>query len=310
MAQRGTTDLSFVLGVNKPSGMSSHDVVNRVRTLFGERRVGHFGTLDPLASGVLVLGVGPAARLDAYLTSHDKTYVARIVFGEERNTDDAEGEVIAYADVPECVSDAQFASSILSACTGSLEQVPPAFSAIKRNGHTSYELARKGQIVDLEPRAVTVYSAELLSCDTSSWTVSFTVSGGTYIRALARDIGHAVGCGAYLASLERTMLGDVSLAQCQTLDDIDAANPHILDPISLLGFPCIEVPASLASALNNGGELPLICLGTQLEPSCALEDGDFVSIILDNTLKGIYRLDLTRNAYVCACLFRIGVARG
>ena len=174
--------------------MTSHDVVNRVRRITGERRVGHAGTLDPMATGVLVVLVGPATRLAPYLTSAEKTYEARIAFGAETDTDDAEGRVTLTAAVPDEVCDPFAAAAMVASLVGVHEQIPPAYSAIKRGGVVAYEAARKGEALELEPRTVEVASAELLGVqvDPPAWDVAFAVSKGTYIRALARDLGRAV----------------------------------------------------------------------------------------------------------------------
>ena len=305
MAKRGASGRSFVLAVDKPSGMTSHDVVNRCRAAFGERRVGHFGTLDPLAEGVMLVGVGSAARLDRYLVEHDKSYVARIVFGEERASDDAEGSVIEARPVPACIADHAFAEETLASFAGPQLQVPPVYSAIKHGGVSSHVMARKGQEVAMEPRAIEVHGARLLSCDARSWTVLFDVSKGTYIRALARDIGRAVGCGAYLGGLLRDRLGDIVLADCNPLDDL--ANPEamrLLDPVALLGFRHIELLEVQRKALENGGALPVSCTeGT-------LNDGELVSVVSDNRLKAVYRADAQAGCLKCDCMFSPGVERG
>ena len=142
--KRGQSGLSLIIGIDKPQGMSSHDAVNRIRRMFGERRVGHMGTLDPLATGVLAVCVGPASRLDAYLTNHDKTYEARIAFGAQTDTDDAAGEVIRQAAVASELSDATFAQEYLASIVGPRMQMPPAYSAIKKDGVKAYEAARRG----------------------------------------------------------------------------------------------------------------------------------------------------------------------
>ena len=185
MAKRGTTDLCLLLAVDKPSGMTSHDVVNRARRIFGERRIGHTGTLDPLASGVLPLCVGPATRLDNYLTGHDKSYVVSVVFGAATDTDDCEGQVIRTGEVPEEIFDPFFATTFVASLVGKSKQLPPAYSAIKVNGEKAYEAARKGRIIDLTPRDIEVYAAELLGIygldglEPPRWDIAFSVSKGT-----------------------------------------------------------------------------------------------------------------------------------
>lgn len=304
MAKRGTSGLSFLVAIDKPVGISSHDVVNRLRWALGEGRIGHFGTLDPLASGVMVVGVGPAARLMNYLVDHDKTYVARIVFGQERNTDDAEGVPIAEAPVPAQVGERPFAENVLSDFVGELHQVPPQFSAIKRGGVTAYTRARAGEAIDLAPRDIRVHSAELLEVAPDEWTVRFCVSKGTYIRALARDIGRAVGCGAYLGGLRRERLGDIGLDACMTLEDVENVSElRLLDPVELLGYPCLDIPEAERKALMNGAKLPVFL------PDMPLAYQGLVCALCDDELKAIYRV--SDMPYMdCDCLFSIGVARG
>lgn len=161
--KRGSSEHCLVVGVNKPAGMSSHDVVNRVRRIFGERRVGHTGTLDPMAEGVLPVCVGPATRLDPYLTGHDKTYRVRIAFGMSTTTDDAEGEVLRRGEVPARLEDRAFAELFLAGQVGARKQLPPAYSAIKVNGKKAYEAARQGTIIDLTPRDIEVLDARLVA---------------------------------------------------------------------------------------------------------------------------------------------------
>ena len=149
--KRGESGLSLVVGVDKPSGMTSHDVVNRCRRIFGEKRVGHTGTLDPLASGVLPICIGPATRLGAYLTGHDKAYRATIAFGVGTDTDDCEGTVTRTGEAPVEAGDRSFAEQAVEQMLGPQKQMPPAYSAIKVNGKKSYEAAREGHIIELSP---------------------------------------------------------------------------------------------------------------------------------------------------------------
>ena len=183
MARRTPSQLNMLLAVDKPVGCTSHDVVSQCRRALHERRVGHAGTLDPMASGVMVVGVGQATRLLGMLTLDTKSYVADISFGVETNTDDAEGEPIA-ADL----RDPAYARERLCAMLGPQMQVPPAFSAISVNGVRAYKAAREGNAVELPPRPVEVYSADLIAVsgegDACVWTAAFSVSKGTYIRAL------------------------------------------------------------------------------------------------------------------------------
>ena len=225
--KRGTTDLCLVLAVDKPSGMTSHDVVSRARRIFGEKRIGHTGTLDPLASGVLPLCVGPATRLDQFLTGHDKSYVVSVVFGAATDTDDCDGGVIRTGVVPDEVFDPFFASVFVGGLVGKSKQLPPVYSAIKVGGTKACDAARKGRVIDLAPRDIEVYSAELLGIggadgtEPARWDIAFKVSKGTYIRALARDIGNSLGCPAHVGALRRTAAGAIGIADCVTLEVLE-----------------------------------------------------------------------------------------
>ena len=221
--KRGLSGLSLVVGINKPVGMSSHDVVNRCRRIFNERRVGHTGTLDPLASGVLPICVGPATRLDPYLTGHEKSYRVTMAFGFETDTDDSEGKLTVQKPIPDDLLDGEFADAYVQGLIGTHQQMPPQYSAIKIDGKKAYDLARAGKEVKLEPRTIEIKNAQLIdrySLDEPApirWTMDFTVSKGTYIRSLVRDIGRELGCAAHMVALERTCSGALDLATCISL---------------------------------------------------------------------------------------------
>ena len=252
----------MLLGINKPQGCTSHDVVARARRALHERRIGHAGTLDPLATGVMVLGVGQATRLLGLLTQERKEYLADIVFGCETNTDDAEGmPTREVAPTPE-LRQPEVATRALSRLVGPTMQVPPAFSAISVNGVRSYKRAREGEDVELPARPITVYTAQLISItqnDTGAvvWTVAFAVSKGTYIRALARDLGRAVGGAAHIGALQRTASGCIHLASCLGLDDlgVEQVREHALDPVAALGVPSLSVSARDLTDISCGRPL-------------------------------------------------------
>ncbi|MCQ2383090.1 MAG: hypothetical protein MJ060_04695 [Clostridia bacterium] len=166
--KRGNTDLNFLIGINKPAGMTSHDVVNKIRNITGEGRVGHMGTLDPFATGVLLIGVGSAARLNSYLENHDKTNIATSDFGKNTNTYDSEGEVTQTFDTDDRIYDKDFANEYLAKIVGKQMQVPPAYSAIKMDGKAAYKSARKGNSPKLEPREIEIFSAKLMSIHDNS----------------------------------------------------------------------------------------------------------------------------------------------
>lgn len=259
---RGATSLSGVLAVDKPAGMTSHDVVAALRRATGERRIGHAGTLDPLATGLMLVLVGPATRLAQYLSGQDKSYETTIVFGIATDTLDADGTVTGTAPVPETVFDAEVARRLLASLEGPADQVPPVYSAIKTGGVVAHRAARAGDTPDLAPRPVVIHEARLLGIedDSRSWRVALRVSKGTYVRAFARDVGEAAGTLAHVASLRRTAIGDVHIVDAQPLADATAAGlagvlePLFIDPVRLLGLPVL---ADAAAAASNGAAVPV-----------------------------------------------------
>ena len=248
-ARRGATDLSGVLAVDKPDGMTSHDVVAAVRAATGERRVGHAGTLDPLATGLLLVLVGPATRLERYLSGHDKRYEARIAFGTATDTLDADGTVTSTADVPDGLFEPECAKAILAGFIGPQLQAPPVYSAIKIDGVPSHRRARAGEERALAERDIVVYEARLVVVDpvARTWDVAFHVSKGTYVRSLARDIGLAAGTVGHLAALRRTAIGSCDVTEALTLDEVSALGrsgelaTRFVDPAELLGMPILSV---------------------------------------------------------------------
>ncbi len=291
-ARRGSSGLSGILPVDKPAGMTSHDVVSRVRRATGERRVGHAGTLDPAATGLLVVLVGPATRLAPYLTAEKKTYLARVAFGAETDTDDAEGEVVREAPVPNEVRDEAAARAIASGFVGTHSQVPPAFSAIKRDGVTAHRAARAGQALELEERLIEVFELELLGVDASeaTWDIEVTVSKGTYIRALARDIGREVGSAAHLLGLRRTRSGSVELAGAMTLPEIEAAEgacdiaARFADPVAALGLSAVEVDEGGALRVASGS---VLSVGVHCSADVCPASGP-VAVVRDGVLLAVY----------------------
>ncbi|REE99205.1 tRNA pseudouridine(55) synthase TruB [Thermomonospora umbrina] len=250
--------------VDKPADWTSHDVVARMRRLAGTRRVGHAGTLDPMATGVLVVGVDKATRLLGHLALTEKVYEATIRLGESTNTDDAEGETTATASAAEVAGEALAAA--VEALTGEILQVPPQVSAIKVNGQRAYKMARKGEEVELRARPVTVSDFTVGEIrrhgDLVDLDASITCSSGTYIRALARDLGAALGTGGHLTALRRTRVGPYGLDLARTLDQL-ASHCDVL-PIGdavAAAFPRRDVDAADAKAIAHGGRLPATGLG-------------------------------------------------
>jgi tRNA pseudouridine55 synthase len=230
--KRGATNLSGILAVDKPSGITSHDVVDRLRRITGEGRIGHAGTLDPAATGLLLICIGPATKQADALMAGRKTYEARILFGAATSTDDAEGSVIATAPIPARIADEAYARGVLAGFEGEQQQMPPQFAAIKKNGKKAYQLARAGEHVELEPRTISIYELRLIAATSEYWDIEADVSKGTYIRALARDLGEAVGSKAHMGALRRTRSGAISIAQAKTLEDLQQGNVenYFLDP--------------------------------------------------------------------------------
>lgn len=213
--------------IDKPKGITSHDVVHRLRKILNEKRIGHGGTLDPNATGLLIVGIGrdSTKKLDSISKNKDKTYEAQVVLGETRTTDDIEGEIKkkVSADMVKQISKQEIAK-VLSLFKGKQKQTPPAFSAIKIKGKKAYELARKGINLKLKPRNVVVYSIKLKEYKNPLLIIETKVSSGTYIRALARDIGEKLGCGAYLKELRRTRIGEYDVKDSVKLGKLNKDN--------------------------------------------------------------------------------------
>ena len=290
MARRTPSQLNMLLAVDKPVGCTSHDVVSQCRRALHERRVGHAGTLDPMASGVMVVGVGQATRLLGMLTLNTKNYVADISFGSETNTDDAEGvRTVAVADE---LRNPAYARERLAAMLGPQMQVPPAFSAISVNGVRAYKSAREGNAVDLPPRPVEVYAADLIAVggegDTCVWTVAFSVSKGTYIRALARDLGRACESAAHISALRRTASGVVSIGACHAVEELspESAAGFALDPIAALGATRVDLPGNLADDLLCGRRIPVERALADFDSSKAP-----FALVLDGGLKALARIE-------------------
>jgi len=240
--------------------MTSHDVVSRIRRLAGTRRVGHAGTLDPMATGVLVIGVEQATRLLGHLMLTAKEYQATIRLGQSTSTDDAEGEPTGGAPAVAVTRDRLDAE--IARLTGEIMQVPPGVSAIKVNGERAYKLTRAGAAPELQPRPVTVYEFTITRAarDGDFLDVEATVrcSSGTYIRALARDLGAALGTGGHLTALRRTSVGVYDISQARSLDQL--TERFVLTPLPIAvssAFPCVGLSQAQAVRLSHGAQLPL-----------------------------------------------------
>lgn len=241
-----------ILLIDKPAGCTSHDVVDEVRRRFHTRRVGHAGTLDPLATGLLVVAVGPATRFLQYLPLEPKEYVAEITFGKATLSYDAESEVTEEGEVP---GDLELRlQEILPRFRGLIPQIPPMFSAVKVGGKPLYRYAREGAEVARAPRNVHVGEIDLLNHQADRVSARIVCSGGTYIRTLAHDIGQAVGCGAYLSSLNRTQVGRFRLAEAVPLEQIQ---PERMLPLAeaLLPMPMIGLSAQQVEKVREGRQV-------------------------------------------------------
>ena len=278
--------------VDKPGGWTSHDVVGKMRRLVGTRRVGHAGTLDPMATGVLVLGVERATRLLGHLALTRKEYEATVRLGQSTITDDAEGEVTeqAAAERVAAVVDEAIAAGI-AALSGEIMQVPSAVSAIKVDGVRSYARVRSGDEVKLQPRPITVYEFELRETrrlpaeGLIDLDVRVACSSGTYIRALARDLGEGLGVGGHLTALRRTRVGPYTLAEAESLTELmalyEAGEPIPVLPIAQAAgaaFPRYDADEEQAKAIAHGGPLPARGLGPGPIAVFA-PDGTFLALV-------------------------------
>jgi tRNA pseudouridine55 synthase len=272
-----------IVVVDKPGGLTSHDVVALVRRFAGTRRVGHAGTLDPMATGVLVVGVGRATRLLGHLSLHDKRYLATARLGQVTSTDDAEGTVIESRSCSSITPD-DVKSAALS-FVGVIEQRPPAVSAIKVEGKRAYALARAGAEVVLASRSVTVTEFGVLGVrrvgEFVDVDLDVTCSSGTYVRALARDLGATLGVGGHLTALRRTRVGGFAIEAARTLDELeDSFTLTPLDDAVAAAFPRRDLDENQAVVLSHGGKLPASDLGD--EPVAAFgPDGVFIALLED-----------------------------
>ncbi|HLG72442.1 MAG TPA: tRNA pseudouridine(55) synthase TruB [Chloroflexota bacterium] len=262
---------SGILNIHKPTGVTSFDVVAKVRKAAAMKRVGHAGTLDPLASGVLLVCLGQATRVISYLQDAPKVYRAEIKLGERTDTYDAEGQVVEMLPVPDVLDLERFVGDIL--------QTPPLYSALKREGRPLYDYARKGQTVEVEPRLVHVERIELLSWQPPLASIAVHCGKGTYIRSLANDLG------GHLTALVREAVGDFHLASALTLDRLDAWENELM-PISaaLPRLPRVTVSTAEAARLRNGLRLPL----PEPEAIALDESGREVAILRDGQPKIVF----------------------
>jgi tRNA pseudouridine55 synthase len=270
--------------IDKPQGFTSHDAVARIRRLAGTRKVGHAGTLDPMATGLLILGLGSSTRLLTFIVGLTKEYVATIRLGSSSNTDDAEGQLLGFAPLAqlERVTDQLIAEGIIP-LTGEIEQVPSTVSAIKVDGRRAYALARAGESVELTARAVKVHAFDILSIKRGALEgnsfidveVRVECSSGTYIRALARDLGFKLGVGGHLTELRRTRIGSFHVTDAHNLEKLEGA-PELLTPADVARgmFSWIDLNETQARDLSQGKKVLLEGYPDSKEPVAAIGPGD------------------------------------
>jgi tRNA pseudouridine55 synthase len=280
---------SGILLVDKPQGITSHDAVARTRKLAGTRKVGHAGTLDPMATGLLVLGINSSTRLLTFLVGLDKEYFATIRLGAATSTDDAEGEVTATAPAGAVAAIGRSdLAAALEPLSGTISQVPSSVSAIKVDGKRAYTLARAGETVELAARTVTVRALEVLDArgdgDFLDVDVRIECSSGTYIRAIARDLGSALGVGGHLTALRRTKIGPFSVTDAADLETMDVAS-SLLGPAAVASrlFPTYRLSDSQATDLGHGKRL--------VDESWTGGAGPVAAVAPDGRLVGLVQFD-------------------
>lgn len=290
-----------ILVVDKPPGATSFDIVRMVRKGTGVKRVGHGGTLDPAATGVLLVLLGQAARVSDYLMDLPKTYVAVVRLGVETDTYDADGETVSEHDVTATAEDVRRA---LAAFQGEIEQMPPAYSALKVEGKRAYDLARRGEAVALRPRKVQIYRVSLLRYDPPLAEIEVECGRGTYIRSLAHDLGAALGCGAHLAALRRTRIGPFTTESAlseerlrEALADGSWRQRLLPTDCGLVSLPALTVGAEAERDLRHGQAVKLDAATTgRLPPPtdgrearCYAEDGSLIGILRYDAAAGAWR---------------------
>ncbi len=292
MSQR----IDGVVLLDKPCGMTSQSAVTSVKRLLHADKAGHTGTLDPMATGLLPVCLGEATKYSQDLLDADKVYQARLRFGIQTDTGDAQGQIIAEkstAEVTDNVMAKSLINGILPRFIGEIEQVPPMYSALKRDGKPLYEYARAGVEIERESRRITIYSITVLDISWPEIALEIHCSKGTYIRVLAEDIGHALGCGAHLIGLRRTMVGHLSLDRAVTLDGISDIAPQVLPVDALLqSLPELTVDDHQAKRLEMGQRVP-----------CALN----MATQWANSLFRIYRSQALPQNFIGTADWRSGV---
>jgi len=290
MVTQGPEDgVAGVLLVDKPAGPTSHDIVSGVRRALGIRRVGHAGTLDPFATGLLLLCVGRATRLVRYLHLLDKRYLARLRLGAETSSHDPEGEVVSRSEGWRELGREELEAA-LAGFVGEIEQVPPAFSAVRVEGRRAHRVARAGGVVELEPRRVRVASLGLTAFEPPEAEVEAVVGTGTYVRGLARDLGRRLGCGAHLVALRRTAVGPFAVERALSPEEVEEAGAESIDgsgawlsPAEALAWlPARELSEDEVERVRHGGRIAAGNgdgdAGREPVPVALLREGELVAV--------------------------------
>lgn len=282
--------ISGFLDVDKPAGWTSHDVVAKVRRLVGQKRVGHAGTLDPPATGLLVLGLGKATRLMRYLQATDKVYRARIVFGIGTDTLDATGAILDREPMP--ITERELTEA-MERFVGTISQIPPMVSAVKVDGRRLYELARRGETVERTARLVEIYSLTLEDFSPGPYpeaTVALRCSSGTYVRSLAYDLGAALGGTAHVAALRRVAIGSRTVDEAHTIEELEAVGDGLRSAVvpmaeGLAGLPTVVADPESAKAVSHGSPFPRSAM------EAAPPSGPFSVVDGGGELLAVYRAD-------------------
>lgn len=314
--KRGTSGLSGLICIDKPTNMTSHDVVMHVKKTLGEGRVGHAGTLDPLATGLMIIGVGQATRLLNFISTEKKRYEAEISFGSATNTDDSEGQIISQKPIPACAYDIEHAQQVLNNFRGTIQQVPPRFSAISVDGKRSYKRAREGESFDLPARTTEVYEAQLLSVEADEehksciWKCEFFVAKGCYIRALARDIGEKMHTCAHISALRRTEIGCIGIDVACSLTDFVAHYQNSSDNLEIFKSfalnPCCILDAD--TYLLSDEEYIKASHGNPIEVPdeiCSTLRKKYVVLVYEHKMIGLWQKQGTK--LVCLCNTLTGI---
>lgn len=298
VAPRREIPLVGILNVDKPPGLTSHDVVDVIRRVTGQHKVGHAGTLDPMATGVLLVCLGQATRVAEYLMAGRKRYRATVIMGSTTDTYDADGQVLESGGRIDFAR--QELEKALAGFTGEIEQVPPAYSAVKRGGQPAHRLARQGKPVELEPRPVEIYEIAVLDWAPPALLVEVECSPGTYIRSLAHDLGRRLGSGAHLGALVRLRSGRFRLEEAASLARLEEAFEHgegerYLLPMdeALLDWPAVVVDADQARRIAQGQAIERVAAeddaaGSSLWRAYSL-DGDFLAIMSYDSGSGVWQ---------------------